>query len=535
MKILTCNKHPQHSLKLIDDKIIIEASSRMKIYPILKTLFFKDSSENTLTISMNIFKSNLKNISDKLGLDSEELKDFLSIEEKEVLTEHPHLNEQISQLKANLYPYQKDAINYALNYNYCIIGAAIGLGKSLISIGITINCKKTIVIVPASLKDNYKKEVEKFTDKKAIVIKNWKDCDKVKDESIIIINYEIIEKCSKIFEGCDSIVCDEIQKANNSMSKMGKALFSKVLLHKPKYFIGLSGTPISGKVPQFFQLLRYCSLNSNDCGIKLQEDKRYNIAFRFAQFFSHEKSNGFGSVFYGLKNYPELKKLLKKKYVRYTVEEHLPQMPDIIRQQIEIQSSFESENEKQLLEAFNSKEKGQSLTGELSTIKRLHAESKVNGTYDFILELLDSEEKVIVFSDHKLPIEKLQEKFLESGIKTSVVSGDIKMVERQKDVDLFQEGDSRVFLATIPTASAGFTLTSSSVVIFNDISWNPIDIIQCEGRARRIGQKKTVRAFYMVSDKVDKIILNTITSKIKIMNTVLSEGKEATFKVDSLK
>ena len=109
------------------------------------------------------------------------------------------------------------------------------------------------------------------------------------------------------------------------------------------------------------------------------------------------------------------------------------------------------------------------------------------------------------------------------------------MVERQKDVDLFQEGDSRVFLATIPTASAGFTLTSSSVVIFNDISWNPIDIIQCEGRARRIGQKKTVRAFYMVSDKVDKIILNTITSKIKIMNTVLSEGKEATFKVDSLK
>lgn len=528
MKVITCNKFPQFSLKLIDDKIIVEASSRTKIYPILKALFFKDSSENTLSLSMNIFKSNIKNISDKLGLDSEELKDFLSIDVKETLDEHPELESKINGLKATLYKYQKDCINYGTYYKYSLMGCAVGLGKTLISLGITYNCKKTIVIVPASLKDNYKKEVEKFTNKKAIVIKKWQDCDKIKDETIIIINYEIMEKCLNIFKGCDAIVCDEVQKITNPMAKISKTLYSIVMNNKPEYFIGLSGTITNGKVGQFFQLLRICSLSPNDCGLRLQEDKRYNIHFRFQQFFSHEKYNGFGSSFYGFKNYPELKKLLKKKYISQTVEDNLPELPSIIRQFKQVDVNFDSEQERLLLEGF---ENTKASDGELTTIKRLHAVSKIEGTFKFVRDLIESGEKVIIFSDHRQPTIDLNDLFIREGVKVSLINGDTKIEERQKQVNSFQEGNSQVFIATIPTANSGFTLTSSSIVVINDCSWNPAHIVQCIARSRRIGQKNTVRAFFMVNGKIDKIIIKTLLQKLKVMNIVNTDGRTEDFEI----
>jgi SNF2 family DNA or RNA helicase len=409
------------------------------------------------------------------------------------------------------------------------MGCAVGLGKTLISLGITYTCKKTVVIVPASLKDNYKREVEKFTNKKAFVIKKWQDSEKIPEGiDIIILNYEIIEKCSKVFIGADAIVCDEIQKVSNPMAKMSKDLYSIVLNNKPKYFVGLSGTITNGKVGHFFQLLRLCSLNKEDCGLRLQDDKRYNIHFRFQQFFSHEKSNGFGSKFYGLKNYPELKNLLKKKYISKTVEENLPEMPNIIRQFKQVNVKFDSEQERMLLQGF---EKSSINEGELTTIKRLHAESKVEGTYTFIRELLEQNEKVIVFSDHILPTTKLYEMFISDGIKCSLINGDTKIEDRQKQVNDFQEGENEVFIATIPTANSGFTLTSSSIVVFLDCSWNPAHLIQCEARARRIGQTRTVRAFFMVNGKVDKIIIKTLLQKLKVMNIINTDSKSTNYEI----
>lgn len=165
-------------------------------------------------------------------------------------------------------------------------------------------------------------------------------------------------------------------------------------------------------------------------------------------------------------------------------------------------------------------------------IKRVHADSKAEATAKFILELLEEEDKIICFSDHRKPVETIKNILESEGIKVSVINGDVKIEDRQKLVNEFQEGNSQVFLATIPTANAGFTLTSSSVVIFNDSSWNSAHIIQCEARARRIGQKSTVRAFFMVNGKVDKIIIKTLLQKLKTMNIVNTDGKTTEYEIN---
>lgn len=533
MRILTINKFPQYQFKLVDDYIIVNCSPNSNIAKILPSLLFAFDGKSVYKIHIKSFLVKLESIKKALNLDELELDEFLNGTKKEKLEEHQELNGKISKLKATLFPYQKDCINYGTHYKYSIMGCAVGLGKTLISLGITANCRKTIAIVPASLKDNYKREVEKFTDKTAFVIKKWQDCEKIKDESIIIVNYEIIDKCLSIFKGCDAIVCDEVQKVTNPMAKTSKALYNILLEFKPTYFVGLSGTVTNGKTGQFFQLLRMCSLNKEDCGVKIHDDKRYNIHFRFQQFFSHERSNGFGSQFYGIKNYPELKKLLQKKYISQTVEENLPQLPNIIRQFKDVNVKFDSEQEKQLIDFFNKNdEKDSKKKSELVEIKRIHAESKAESTAKFILELLEEEDKIICFSDHRKPVETIKNILESEGIKVSVINGDVKIEDRQKLVNEFQEGDTQVFLATIPTANAGFTLTSSNIVIMNDCSWNPAHIIQCEARSRRIGQKSTVRAFFMVNGKIDKIIVRTLLQKLKTMNVVNTDGKTTEYEIN---
>ena len=84
----------------------------------------------------------------------------------------------MSNLKHNLkvepYPYQKEGIEAGLHWQRFLIGDEPGLGKTLQSIGVvdTANAYPCLVICPSSLKINWQREFEKFTDKKALVLEN---------------------------------------------------------------------------------------------------------------------------------------------------------------------------------------------------------------------------------------------------------------------------------------------------------------------------------------------------------------------------
>ena len=84
----------------------------------------------------------------------------------------------MKELKHNLrvepYEYQREGILFGLERHRLLIGDEPGLGKTLQSIGIvdTASAYPCLVICPSSLKINWQREFEKFTDKKAIVLDN---------------------------------------------------------------------------------------------------------------------------------------------------------------------------------------------------------------------------------------------------------------------------------------------------------------------------------------------------------------------------
>jgi SNF2 family DNA or RNA helicase len=84
-------------------------------------------------------------------------------------------------IKAELFPYQKEGIEFALYRKSAIIADEMGLGKTVQAIGTAIlkkqifNFRKTLVVCPASLKSQWKEEIEKFSDEKSLIIQGNPD------------------------------------------------------------------------------------------------------------------------------------------------------------------------------------------------------------------------------------------------------------------------------------------------------------------------------------------------------------------------
>ena len=104
-------------------------------------------------------------------------------------------------LKVEPYEYQKEGIEAGLRWKRFLIGDEPGLGKTLQSIGVvdTANAYPCLVICPSSLKINWQREFEKFTDKKALVLDNsvlttWPYLLRMSMHHVAVVNYESLRK-----------------------------------------------------------------------------------------------------------------------------------------------------------------------------------------------------------------------------------------------------------------------------------------------------------------------------------------------------
>jgi SWI/SNF-related matrix-associated actin-dependent regulator 1 of chromatin subfamily A len=106
---------------------------------------------------------------------------------------------------------------------------------------------------------------------------------------------------------------------------------------------------------------------------------------------------------------------------------------------------------------------------------------------------------VILFAHHEEVIDALLEELRE--FLPCVIRGYTDEASRENAVKAFQEDtDRRLFLGSIGAAGVGLTLTASDHVVFAEESWSQKDISQCEDRAHRIGQKKSVLVTHIVFD-----------------------------------
>lgn len=451
-------------------------------------------------------------------------------------------------LKVEPYPYQREGIAYGLNAKRLIIGDEPGLGKTLQSIGIvdTANAYPCLVICPSSLKINWQREFEKFTDKSAIVLDNnvrttWGYLLTMGVHQVAIVNYESLRKyfvwdikgdgkqfrlkdvvfCPQI-TAFKSIIIDESHRVKDPSAQ--QTIFTKGLSVGKDWCILLSGTPVVNRPEDLIAQLSIMNRLSEFGG----------RAKFVADYCTDPKDK---------KAEPAvpLSVLSKQLYdtcmIRREKAKVLPQLPDKTRVDlyVEINNALEYNLAAADL-ALYLQEYTECTDWEIRRKMRMEAlvrfmilrslatKGKIAQAVDFIRTFLDSGKKLIVFCSLHEIVDELKKAFP----CAVTVTGRDSAVTKQASVDAFQNNpDVNLIICSIKAAGVGLTLTASSDVAFVELAWTYADCCQCEDRAHRIGQKDNVTCYYLLGrGTIDHTIYSLIHHKKTIANEIMNSDDD---------
>ncbi|KAL1982784.1 hypothetical protein VTN96DRAFT_900 [Rasamsonia emersonii] len=156
-----------------------------------------------------------------------------------------------------------------------------------------------------------------------------------------------------------------------------------------------------------------------------------------------------------------------------------------------------------------------------------------------LLELWkDTGHKTLLFAQHRIMLDIL-EKFIKSlpGFKYRRMDGDTPIQHRQNLVDEFNNSpDLHVFLLTTKVGGLGVNLTGADRVIIYDPDWNPSTDVQARERAWRLGQKRDVSIYrLMTAGTIEEKIYHRQIFKQFLTNKVLKDPKQRqTFDMSNL-
>jgi len=341
----------------------------------------------------------------------------------------------------------------------------------------------------------------------------------------IVINYDLLQAWQEELARLapKALVLDECHYIKNRSAKRTKAILHLVRQANIQRIIALSGTPITNRPSEFFTTLN------------LIRPQIFRNWWQYAKRFCALKHNGFGWDATGASNTQELHELLARTcMIRRTKAEVLDQLPDkrraIVPMEITNRSEYlraERDFRAWLKEnSSNLKALNAEALAKTTYLRQLAAAGKIDTAIKWIKDALEQNGKLIVFAVHKQIVSKLMEEL--NQYNPVKIDGSTKPADRQKAIDAFQGDPScRVFVGNIRAAGVGITLTEASAVVFVELAWTPGDHDQAEDRAHRIGQTKSVTAYYLIAeDTIEEKLLSIIDKKRKILSTVL-DGREA--------
>ena len=159
-------------------------------------------------------------------------------------------------------------------------------------------------------------------------------------------------------------------------------------------------------------------------------------------------------------------------------------------------------------------------SGKLAVLDRLLTRKKAQGS------------RVLLFSQFTLALDVLEEYCLQQFGRAGYLrlDGATNRIDREMDVRSFNVDFSPVFIYLISTRAGGqgINLATADTVVLYDTCWNPQVDLQAEDRAHRIGQRKQVRVYRLISEStMEERILATARQKLFIDKLVIKDAGRA--------
>ena len=481
------------------------------------------------------------------GCFNENCKFFFSIYiNKTVIKKHKNVDlPSFEQYNRQPKPHQLTAIKALLENDKFILADDMGLGKSTSAILAALAGKyqRILVVCTATLKLNWKKEIELFESSKDISIVEGSDftCKKW-----TIINYDILknfhflkEKGQKDedvpksvidFYNFDLVIADEAHYLKNATSNRTK-IFNDFAMKIPTRWL-LTGTPITNKPIDIYNLLYICESPLTDNWVHFV--RRYCDGKQFYRKGTKQKY----WVTAGASNLEELNEFISDIYLRRLKKDAIDLPEKIIKEiylPLEHSRRYNEYLEEykrwsdEMLENEVEHKPSEHLT-QLVKVRQLLSEDKASHTISLAEDFIENGHKVIIFSCFTNTLNEIHEHF--GKAKSVMIDGSVSSKNRDIAVERFQKDDKiKVFCGNIVAAGAGITLTEGTIVIFNDLDWVPANHSQATDRAYRIGQTKDVYIIYtLIDNTLDIVMFKKLQEKMK--NIEIALGDNATFDKD---
>jgi non-specific serine/threonine protein kinase len=452
-------------------------------------------------------------------------------------------------LKADLRRYQQQGLNWlyflhSLGFGVCLADD-MGLGKTVQVLALLQKIKEpracSLVVVPASLLENWRREIEKFTpDLKTLIIHpqsvNQSALDDLKDGidgySIALTTYGMLSRVAWMTDHkWFYVICDEAQAIKNPGSKQTKSVKNL----KCKHRLVMTGTPVENRLTDLWSLFDFINpglLGSfgefkKFAGTLNEHPEGYGRLRRVVHPYILRRSKSDRSIISDLPDKVEMKTycgLSKTQAVMYRdlvgkLEHDLAHVDGIKRKGIVLSYLMKCKQLCNHPDHFCG-------TG--------HYEQNLSGKFMRLAEICetihDKREKALIFTQFTEIIGPLGS-FLTGifGAPGQTLSGSSSIKKRKEAVDRFQDNAiyTPFFILSLKAGGVGLNLTEANHVIHFDRWWNPAVENQATDRAYRIGQKKNVLVHkFICKGTIEEKIDALIDDKKKLAGEIVPSSPE---------
>jgi SWI/SNF-related matrix-associated actin-dependent regulator 1 of chromatin subfamily A len=528
------------------------------------------------------------------------LTDFLSEPWQDKLIDFNVYNERSGRC---LYPHQEEAVKFLTSKKKAILADVMGFGKTTSAIVAALEDKyqKVLIVCPASVKITWKKELMRYVDEEEITIVEG---SKWKENRFTIINYDILKnfyeiptetvkstslelqdgkvtkvtkekervsrKSAVIQEAMensqlyqskfDLFIIDEAHRLSNTTSGFYKIMSDLVKRSNPKGIYELSGTPITNRPINFYNLLKLIDAPiSRDwrdyveryCDGKFFYNRKERDAHTFIFCKKKEKDSWFDLSDEEKAELDEILDKNCKKIWKTDGASHIDELQEVIKSYYLRRDKNDLELKKKTVKILNYKltpderedyekvwdeyveaqnekdpvdlERYRKIT-EGIMMRQWLANNMTSKTIDLAQKCIDLGHKVVIFCSFDDELNTIKEAF--KGICV-VHNGKMLAKRKDKSVEEFQNNpDVKVFIGNIQSAGVGLTLVASRVAIFNSFSWVSGDNLQAEDRIHRLNQKNDVTIYYQVFlDTFYKEMFDKVRGKQEIIDNIIVSEK----------
>lgn len=450
-------------------------------------------------------------------------------------------------LKCTLYPYQREGALFCARAGRCLNADDMGLGKTVPALAAAeilsraVGIQRVLVVTPTSLKHQWKREVERFTDRTAVVVEgNLFQRHALYDAEAFykITNYDVIHRDLEAIHRWqpDLIILDEPQRIKNWKTRTAQSVKR---LESPYAFV-LTGTPLENRLEELYSIVEFVD--------------RFRLGPMFRFLHEHQHLDQTGRVV-GYRNLSGIARTLEPILVRRSKEQVLGQLPPRMEKRLFLPMTEPQrrlhEEYREIVGRLVAKWRRYGSLSEADQQRLLIALQMMrmacNSTYlidhqtdhgvkaDELLSVLgdileETPTQVVVFSQwvrmHELVVRRLESRRLEYVL----FSGEVPGPQRKELIQRFREDPNcRVFLST-DAGGVGLNLQHASAVINLDLPWNPAVLEQRIGRVHRLGQHRPVRVVnFIAQGTIEEGMLSLLQFKRSVFAGVLDGGQDEVF------